>query len=100
MVAFAGLADNEQFFASLRQVGCEIIRRVEFKDHHRYTPSDIHELVESAIRLGVDCLVTTTKDDVKIDRPKSLPIEWVVVDVQIGMPMDGERFRQFLMQSL
>ncbi|GAB6905284.1 Tetraacyldisaccharide 4'-kinase [Desulfosarcina cetonica] len=100
VVAFAGLADNEQFFASLRQVGCEIIRRVEFKDHHRYTPSDIHELVESAIRLGVDCLVTTTKDDVKIDRPKSLPIEWVVVDVQIGMPMDGERFRQFLMQSL
>ncbi|MGH9420484.1 MAG: tetraacyldisaccharide 4'-kinase [Thermoanaerobaculia bacterium] len=64
ILAFAGLADNEQFFDSLRVLGLNVVGTKGFKDHHRYTPGDIAELKQAA---GTAALVTTEKDVVKID---------------------------------
>jgi tetraacyldisaccharide 4'-kinase len=60
--AFAGLADNEQFFAALRECGAIIAGTRGFPDHHRYTAADIAALKNAA----ADPLVTTEKDAVKI----------------------------------
>ena len=59
--AFAGLADNEQFFASLRAAGLELAGTKSFPDHHRYTAADIAALEGHGLPL-----VTTEKDEVKI----------------------------------
>ena len=61
--AFAGLADNEQFFAALRDCGAIVTGTRGFPDHHRYTQEDVAALknVKDAL------LVTTEKDAVKID---------------------------------
>jgi tetraacyldisaccharide 4'-kinase len=61
--AFAGLADNEQFFAALRDCGAIVTGTRSFPDHHRYTPADISALKNAT----TDLLVTTEKDAVKID---------------------------------
>jgi tetraacyldisaccharide 4'-kinase len=62
--AFAGLADNEQFFDSLRALGLDVTGTKGFKDHHRYSAADIAALKKAA---GTAALVTTEKDAVKID---------------------------------
>lgn len=62
--AFSALADNEQFFDSLRRAGLDVVGTRGFPDHHRYTPEE----VASMKRDGV-VLVTTEKDAVKIDDP-------------------------------
>lgn len=63
LFAFAGLANNEQFFESLRDAGLDVAGRKGFPDHHRYTPADVAQ-----IRRDADgaTLVTTEKDAVKI----------------------------------
>lgn len=61
--AFAGLADNEQFFASLREGGLEVAGMRSFADHHRYTAADLDALKRDANGLP---LVTSEKDKVKI----------------------------------
>lgn len=61
--AFAGLADNEQFFASLRDAGLEVVATRSFSDHHRYTPADLDALRRAAGDLP---MVTSEKDKVKI----------------------------------
>ena len=61
--AFAGLADNEQFFAALRDCGAIVTGSRGFPDHHRYTAADIAALKNE----NADLLVTTEKDAVKID---------------------------------
>ena len=66
MFAFAGLADNEQFFASLREAGLNVVATRGFPDHHRYAPSDLAAIRRDA---GDAALVTTGKDAVKIDDP-------------------------------
>ncbi|MFZ2490913.1 MAG: tetraacyldisaccharide 4'-kinase, partial [Thermoanaerobaculia bacterium] len=61
--AFSGLADNEQFFASLREAGLDLVGTRGFGDHHRYTSADLEQLRREA---GVAPLVTTEKDAVKL----------------------------------
>jgi tetraacyldisaccharide 4'-kinase len=65
--AFAGLADNEQFFASLRTNGFDVVDSRSFRDHHRYTAADIAAIKEAARSAGATAIVTTEKDAVKID---------------------------------
>jgi tetraacyldisaccharide 4'-kinase len=65
--AFAGLADNEQFFASLRTNGLDVVGTRSFRDHHRYTAADIAAIKDAARSAGAEAIVTTEKDAVKID---------------------------------
>lgn len=85
VLAFAGLADNEQFFGSLKAAGAEIVETISFEDHHRYSPADEERILARASALDL-LPVTTAKDRVKlvndrfavvnvemtVDRPKEL----------------------------
>jgi tetraacyldisaccharide 4'-kinase len=64
--AFAGLADNEQFFDALRNAGLDVTGARSFPDHHRYTRADVDALRRDA---GAAVLVTTEKDAVKLKEP-------------------------------
>jgi tetraacyldisaccharide 4'-kinase len=59
VVAFAGIANNAQFFDTLRAAGAELVATREFEDHHDYKPGDVP---------AGEILVTTEKDAVKLDR--------------------------------
>lgn len=65
--AFAGLADNEQFFASLRANGLDVVGNRSFRDHHRYTAADVAAIKDEARAADAEAIVTTEKDAVKID---------------------------------
>jgi tetraacyldisaccharide 4'-kinase len=69
--AFAGLANNEQFFDSLRNLGLNITGTMSFRDHHRYTAADLATIRKAA---GDAAIVTTEKDAVKIDDRDIIPI--------------------------
>ncbi len=66
VLAFAGIARPEKFFATLAAIGADIAERVEFADHHRYAAAEIAELTRRAAGLGAR-LVTTEKDWVRLD---------------------------------
>ncbi len=64
-LAFCAIARPTEFFASLTGAGVEMIERVSFRDHHRYTFADIDRLAR--LGKGCDAFVTTSKDQVKLD---------------------------------
>ncbi len=64
--AFAGLADNAQFFRLFDLAGSR-----GFPDHHRYTQSDIDAIKREA---RGHAIVTTEKDAVKIDDPEIIAV--------------------------
>ena len=61
IVAFAGIGRPEKFFASLRDLGTELVAEVPFGDHHVYTANEIANLKARAQRENA-LLVTTQKD--------------------------------------
>lgn len=80
LFAFAGLADNEQFFESLRREGLTVERTRGFPDHHRYSALDLAQIRHAA--RGTDAIVTTEKDAVKIQAADivAIPAEFIFDD--------------------
>ena len=61
ILAFAGIADPDKFFATLEEHGIPAAIRKPFPDHHRYGAGEISALLSCAQRNGLT-LVTTEKD--------------------------------------
>jgi tetraacyldisaccharide 4'-kinase len=99
-VAFAGLADNGQFFDSLEQAGCVLVRTFSFADHHQYGRNKLERIAATAKEKGADVLVTTLKDFVKIDHVKQWPVALTVVDVTIKLTKDESVFLKTLSDAL
>jgi tetraacyldisaccharide 4'-kinase len=61
VLAFAGIADPEKFFATLTAAGIGIAKRASFPDHHRFSAAEALELVAQAEAENL-MLITTEKD--------------------------------------
>lgn len=84
--AFAGIGRPEKFFASLRELNCEIVETRSFADHHPYSRDEIETLLAHAARR--DALpVTTAKDAVRL--PPDLRGQVAVLDVAIAWHDDA-----------
>ncbi|ORE91136.1 tetraacyldisaccharide 4'-kinase [Aurantimonas sp. 22II-16-19i] len=65
LLAFAGIADPNKFYASLEELGAEVAVRRDFPDHHVFTDDELYELTEIAARQTL-ILATTAKDAVRL----------------------------------
>jgi tetraacyldisaccharide 4'-kinase len=65
VVAFAGIANPERFFALLESLGARIRERFSFRDHHAFTQADARRLLHAA-SAAKGALVTTEKDLVRL----------------------------------
>jgi tetraacyldisaccharide 4'-kinase len=61
VLAFAGIADPDKFFATLEACGIPATVRARFPDHHPYTQAELAALLARAERDGITP-VTTEKD--------------------------------------
>ena len=73
VLAVTAIADADQFFQTLRNLGLNVIREVKFQDHHSYTKDDIDALLAGPEMAATHVVVTTEKDMVKLGHqwPKS-----------------------------
>lgn len=65
VLAFAGIAYPDKFFAPLIAAGALLVRRAPFPDHYAYHRRDIETLLDRAASLDA-VLVTTPKDAVRL----------------------------------
>lgn len=97
VLAYAGIADPEKFFATLARAQITVAQQRKFADHHVYTSADAESLLAAATRSGLQ-LVTTEKDAARLAgeaalaelaaRSIALPVTLVVED--------EDRLRTFL----
>ena len=100
VLAFCGLARPDSLVFTLEQLQVASIDLMAFPDHHDYREKDQKTLTARARALGVDCLVTTEKDALKLKgwqqgEPKILVLEiecrikdpdfWRLIDSQLGL---------------
>lgn len=65
VLAFAGIGRPEKFFATLREIGAELVETRSFADHHDYGEREIAELLAVSAQAGL-LAVTTEKDLVRL----------------------------------
>jgi len=71
VLAFAGIAAPRAFEETLRAGGVAVEQVLEFADHHWYAPAELATLEARAHDLGVEGLMTTEKDWVRL---RKLPL--------------------------
>lgn len=100
VLAFAGIAAPDRFFASLRQMGAEIVP-LAFADHARYDAARWREILELARSKSCSAIVTTAKDAVKLppECGEALPNNVYVLDLEVVIP-EQERLLQFVLHAL
>jgi tetraacyldisaccharide 4'-kinase len=71
VLAFAGIADPEKFYLTLREAGITVADRASFPDHHRYTAAEARDLIARADAASL-ALLTTEKDHARFAGNASL----------------------------
>ncbi len=66
VLALSSIGNPNAFEETLRRLGAEITHSITFKDHHWYDSADIGKIEEAAATTGVDHIVTTEKDGVRL----------------------------------
>jgi len=99
VVAVAGIARPERFFETLRRTH-DIDREVVFGDHHWFTDADVREIERHARALGVDAVVTTAKDGVRLyPHRAAMSLPWAILPIEVSIEPAAE-FESWLRQRL
>jgi tetraacyldisaccharide 4'-kinase len=86
--AVAGIGNPDQFFASLREAGYQVLGTRAFPDHHRYTRHDVTAIAEAMRASGAESVATTAKDAIRFEAAgESLPMP--IVTVPMTLAIDG-----------
>jgi tetraacyldisaccharide 4'-kinase len=95
VVAFAGIGRPEKFFATLEDMGCEVLGRHAFADHHPYREHEVLVLLDKATKLDA-ALVTTAKDRVRLPAH----MQDLVEVVEVAVAWDDEAALDALLAGL
>jgi len=67
VLAVAGIASPERFVRSLKETGWNVVDAMTFKDHHRYSSSDVAAIASRMQSSGATAVFTTDKDAVRFE---------------------------------
>ncbi len=90
VVAFAGIARPEKFYATLRRIGAQLVATHDFADHHAYTARELEALIEEAGRRGA-LLATTEKDLARLTARQARAVVTLPVTLRFDEPASVRR---------
>jgi tetraacyldisaccharide 4'-kinase len=100
VLAFAGIADPDKFFATLDEAGIVIAARQAFADHHQFSAAEARDLLARAEADNL-LLLTTEKDHVRLSgdpRLEALAGHAGTIPVRLVIDED-EAFRQMVLAA-
>ncbi len=85
--AFCAIGRPESFLKTLKQCGAHVVGFETFRDHYRYSNSDLLQIKERADKTGAGWIVTTEKDIIKI-RDLDLPGNIIIIEIAFSAEND------------
>lgn len=100
LLAFSGIARNEDFQQMIINLGGDIVKFISFPDHHCYSDDDLKSIAASGERLGAEFLITTEKDYVRVRQRLPGPLKLLVLTVAISFGVDTEPLENYIKKLL
>jgi len=101
VLAFAGIADPEKFFATLTDGGITVAERVGFPDHHRYAAAEARALIARADAARL-MLLTTEKDMARLSGDPdlaALAARAIALPVRLAIE-EADTFRDMILKAV
>lgn len=90
--ALSGIAVPESFEKFLLELGAVEVERFRFLDHHRFSEVELGHIADVAVKRGLDMLVTTEKDAVRLPKEFQWPIPTYFLRVEIHLHSGADSF--------
>jgi len=100
VLAFAGIARNDDFLHTVESFKCDIVDFIGFEDHHRYSGSDLNRIFHLAQKTKAELLITTEKDYARIANRIAWPNDLVVIGIEISFINDPTALVDFVKTAL
>jgi len=99
ILAFAGIGNPQSFLSSLRKAGLSPIHFLEFPDHYPYSREELKRIEDLALKLQVEYILTTEKDEVRMEgfKPRTDKFYTGVIRLEI---FQAEEFQRFLLSKV
>jgi tetraacyldisaccharide 4'-kinase len=81
---FCAIGDPLSFRRTVLSLDVQFLGCSIFRDHHRYSPSDIARVLKDAQRCGAEWIVTTEKDIIKLSN-FDLPDNILIIEVEFSV---------------
>jgi tetraacyldisaccharide 4'-kinase len=91
-LAFSGIGNPVSFEKTLKRLKVEVLKHHRFPDHFFYQKKDILSLEKEAQELGVDFMITTEKDSVRILMMNEVKIPIYVFKIDLVITKGEEIF--------
>jgi len=91
VIAFAGVARPQRFFAELRAAALDVREEIPFRDHHRYSARDVELLAAERQRRPGSVLATTEKDAINLGehlaalKPVVVPMQMKLIEAEAAL---------------
>jgi tetraacyldisaccharide 4'-kinase len=92
--AFSGIAVPESFEAFLRRFGANLLYTKRYLDHYRFTSDDLDLIFEEAVDAGLEFVVTTEKDAVRIPPETKFPLPLYFLRLEIEILRGAADFNE------
>ena len=81
-LVFSGIGNHNTFLSMLKNCGLNIIKDIEFPDHHNYTNKEITKILEEALNLNCK-VITTEKDYFRLEKKYINKIKYIKSNLKI-----------------
>ena len=86
----SAIAVPESFETFVEELGATIVHKHRYLDHHRFDPWELAEITEESANEGIEWIVTTEKDAVRLpkDWDPKVPVYFLRVEIKILSGVD------------
>ncbi len=92
--AFSGIAVPESFEKFLRDLGASLVEPQRFLDHYRFAEEDLRSVFDRALAAGLEFVVTTEKDAVRLPENFTFPLPLYYLRLEIELIRGAADFQE------
>ena len=94
--AISGIASPESFEQGLQRLGVHLELTESFADHHRFSKREIERFLKRCSRRGIEAILTTEKDAVRMPRLLNSEIPILYLRIEIEILTGGEEWEKMV----
>ena len=95
---FSGIGNPEGFRNCVCSLGARVVKSFEFADHHDYTILDIQHMIKEVGESGLETIITTQKDAVKVRELGVKETGILVLEIELKITKNETEFNRRLLK--
>ena len=96
VVACSGIGNPDSFLKTLESLELDVVCFLKYRDHHWYDESDLKKIFSTAMRIGVEAVVVSEKDAIRMPVSMDWKIPFYYLRIELEIQNGDQEFISLL----